>query len=65
MDEVKQAELSRFVDEILEAGEQAVEEFNCDDYTLEELEFIMSEMHRKNTQDLDKLMQDLENSEQL
>ena len=64
MDKLKQAELSRLVDEILEAGEQAVEEFNCDDYTYEELEFILSEMHRKNTEYLDKFMQDLENREQ-
>ncbi|GHV95160.1 hypothetical protein AGMMS50293_14800 [Spirochaetia bacterium] len=59
MDEIKQAKLRKMADEILLGGKKAVEGFNYDNYTKEELEFLMQEIDERNTQDLDKFMQNL------
>jgi hypothetical protein len=60
MDEIKQAELRKTVDEILSGGTQAVEGFSYANYTEEELEFLEREMNESNTKYLEKFMQDLD-----
>jgi hypothetical protein len=60
MDEIKQAKLKRIADEILLGGKQAVEEFDCDNYTEEELNFLIQEIDEKTTKDLDEFMKNLD-----
>jgi hypothetical protein len=59
MDEIKQVKLRKLADEILSGGRDAVEQFNYDDYTKEELDFIIQETDERNAWDLDKFMQRL------
>jgi hypothetical protein len=60
MDEIKQENLKKLANEILSGGKQAVEGFNYAEYTEEELKFLMQEMNKRNTRDLDEFMQKLD-----
>ena len=60
MDEVKQEELRKLAEEILSGGKQAVEGFNFDTYTEEELHFIEREIDKQISRELDEFIQTLD-----
>jgi hypothetical protein len=60
MDESKQVKLRKLAGEILLDGRKVVEQFNYDEYTEEELDFLIREMDARNARDLDKFMQKLD-----
>jgi hypothetical protein len=64
MDEIRKEELRSLAEEILSGGKQAVKNLNFAAYTLEELKFLEQAIDESISQDLNKLIQDLEADEQ-
>jgi hypothetical protein len=49
--------LKKVVEDIFAGGENAVEEFDCSLYTIEELKYIMSEMKKQNINEVKELLE--------
>ena len=60
MDEIKQEKLKKLADEILSGAKQVGVDINRNEYTEEELNFIVKEINSRISGELDELMRILE-----